>query len=137
MKKLLFIALISLWGCGHRPKGLQHSRSMDSIVVSYYPYKFETPVRKSCHEIAEASSIAKTDCVVYLDSKDFRRIKAFLNQNTLAEYSNECDARIYVKSGSSEICFGTILPTYPDSTDNSIREKEMEIIYLESRGRFL
>jgi hypothetical protein len=91
---------------------------------------FETPVRKSCNEIAEASSKAKTDCMVNLDSEDYKRIKAFLNQNILAEYSNECDARFYVKSDSSEFCFGTTLPPCLYCNDNGNSEKGMRILYL-------
>ena len=129
MKKCIFLGVMTLMCCTHKQVTPQLESNRDSIVVAYYPYTFETTVRVSCRSMALEAAKVPVDTIISLHKEDFDKIKGFVENQVPTDESHGCDARIYIKSGASEVCLGSVLSCLCDINDNNI-EGAMDAIYL-------
>ncbi len=122
-------AIIAFADCHNKRTTEQIGNINDSIIVSYYPYMFESTERVTCSSMAEETAKIPVDSIVYLQMEDFNEIKAFVTMPHVIRDTIGCDSRMYVRYNKKVVCIGNISSCLCDMDGNKL-ESNSKIVYM-------
>ncbi len=131
---ILIIIIIGFLSCSssHFIKVRQDAYIKDSIVVCYEQRRFETSIAVSRKEMSMISDRMSIDTTIALDNHDFTNLVDFIKSAHQDPVNKRCDARIYVKTDTFDMCLSDFTDRWCIS-DSSNRSSRYMIYFIKWR----